>query len=214
MYVFYCAAPQSQAFLFPQAGKEGRPSLCAHRAPRIMSTTAYRHRTAFVPAAVSAARLKAEALTTPLLPRTYKRVRARANCAKATITACASDGNNSGNADNTPASPSSPRSAATTDEDERLQNDRRYIMGEFGKKALGAIAIGFILFCFDILVSLVVFSIAALYGVAVLLDLRFITDAAARMTVSANSMTVSLGKRARNAWSALRRRLRKGFNNN
>lgn len=71
-------------------------------------------------------------------------------------------------------------SSSTTDEDERLQNDRPFIMREFGKVSAIAVGIGLILFCFDIIVSLLALSFAAVYGLAVLFDIRFITQSVKR----------------------------------
>lgn len=67
------------------------------------------------------------------------------------------------------------------EEEVRLQNDKPLIMREFGKVAALAICIGVLLFCFDILVFLLALTIALIYTLAVVLDIRIITRSVRRL---------------------------------
>lgn len=93
------------------------------------------------------------------------------------------------------------------DEDERLQNDRPFVLREFGKVALAAVGIGIILFCFDILVSLLALTVGGLYALAVLFDIRVATDMVARLRASVVTLWSNMIKRARRVWSSVRRQI-------
>lgn len=93
------------------------------------------------------------------------------------------------------------------DEEQRLQNDRPFVLREFGKLVLAAAGIGLILFFFDILVSLVALSFGALYALAVLFDVRFATNFVRRVRGTASASLSTFAKRARSAWSSIRRRI-------
>lgn len=91
------------------------------------------------------------------------------------------------------------------EEDDRLQHNKRYIFREFGKVALAAIGILVILFCLDILVSLLALTLGGLYIIAVLLKLHFVTDFVARAGVSFQAFSLSVMKTARDIWVMVRR---------
>lgn len=93
------------------------------------------------------------------------------------------------------------------DEDERLQNDRRYVMREFGKVAFVASLIGLVLFCFDIVISLVALTIGSVYALAVLFDIQFITNRVGRIRSMLTNVTYSTFKTARTKWDSLRSRI-------
>lgn len=65
-------------------------------------------------------------------------------------------------------------------------------MREFGKVSAIAVGIGLILFCFDIIVSLLALSFAAVYGLAVLFDIRFITQSVKRFVLFFSNLRQSL----------------------
>lgn len=93
------------------------------------------------------------------------------------------------------------------DEDERLQNDRPYVMREFGKVAFVATLIGLVLFCFDILVSLVAITLGSVYALAVLFDIRFITNRVSRLRGTFADLTSSTFKTFRIKWESFRTRI-------
>lgn len=94
-----------------------------------------------------------------------------------------------------------------SDEDERLQNDRPYVMREFGKVAFVATLIGLVLFCFDILVSLVALTLGSVYALAVLFDIRFITKRVSRLRGTFADLTSSSFKTLRMKWDSFRSRI-------
>lgn len=94
-----------------------------------------------------------------------------------------------------------------SDEDEKLQNDKPFMFREFGKVSLAAVVIGLVLFCFDILVSLIALSIGALYALAVLFNIRFITNFFNRILNTFNDMRLNLTKIIHRLWTSLRHQL-------
>lgn len=96
-----------------------------------------------------------------------------------------------------------------SDDEERLQNDKPFMLREFGKVAAAATVIGIVLFCFDILVSLVALSLGAIYATAVLFDLRFFTNFVHRSFSLANRLRSLAFSRVQSLWTAMRSRISK-----
>lgn len=92
-------------------------------------------------------------------------------------------------------------------EDERLQQDKRYVFREFSKVTIAACGIGLVLFCFDILISLVALTLGGLYAIAVLFNIRFATEFVARVGVSCTSFGLSLRNAGRQLWARIRHRV-------
>lgn len=90
-----------------------------------------------------------------------------------------------------------------SDEDERLQYDKPFMVREFGKVTAVAVVIGIILFFFDILVSLSALSLGAIYALAVLFDARFFTNFVHQLFASANNFRRLAVTRFQSAWSSV-----------
>lgn len=86
------------------------------------------------------------------------------------------------------------------EEEKRLQNDKPYVIREFSKICLSAVGIGVLLFFYDILVSLMVLGIGAIYAIAVLLEIK-----------GADGFITRIGKGLTNAWNNLTSRVREGY---
>lgn len=92
-----------------------------------------------------------------------------------------------------------------------MVSNRRRSLREFGTVAVAATGVGLVLFCFDILISLVAISIAVFYGLAVLFDIRAITSLVARVSSAFLRAVLAVPTALRTAWKAVRREVRKGL---
>lgn len=98
------------------------------------------------------------------------------------------------------------------DEEEiRLQNDRGYAFREFCRISVAAVGIGLVLFFYDILVSLVVFSIGIVYAGAVLLEVRGADQVLNRIGWGVVAVWSGVVSGVREGYRAVRREVRKGL---
>lgn len=82
---------------------------------------------------------------------------------------------------------------------------------DFGKICLAATGIGVLLFFYDILTSLFVLTIGGAYAIAVLFEVRGADTFIKRTIRSTKNFFTKVSVRARDAWKALRREVRKGL---
>lgn len=95
------------------------------------------------------------------------------------------------------------------DGEDNKQRDKSYAFREFGKVLAGAMLIGLLLFFYDLVISLMAFSIAIVYAIAVLFEVRPEDTLVMRTVSGAKVIATAATRRMRQSWQALRRKVRK-----
>lgn len=98
-----------------------------------------------------------------------------------------------------------------SDEERRLQNDKKYMFREFAKISAASVGIGIVLLFYDMLISLVAVGIGSVYAIAVLLEVRGADTLLSRAVQGVSSAWRAFGRAVGDGYRAIRREVRKGL---